>query len=123
MADFRHTQDKDNVVQLDSRRPPIPISFGERAEREREYREQLDLGDKASIAMLHDGLGADPAVSLDSEDLKLIGLDLTEARADLMMAAGVAGRATDKELYLWLKARVAELDEKLVELAGGGEAA
>lgn len=89
-----------------------------------EYRERVDQGDRDCVAMLFDGLGADPVRPMDADEANFVAGELH----DLLQGAISVARATrhrePTDLHIWAEAKVREIKSQLAQLAGlGGDAA
>lgn len=95
------------------------------SELEMERREALDVGDRAAIAMLGDGLGGDPAPRLSIRETTYVGGGLETIRSEAMDLASVVEGKQPVELHKRLKALVAEAESLSVKLAewSSGDAA
>lgn len=118
---FAHGREPDNVFDLSSRRhqdDDRPVSISQKiAERELARREALDDGDRAAVAMLHDGLGPDPAPRLSIRETTYVGGGLETIRAEAMDLAAVVDGKQPGELHQRLMAMVAEVEDLSVKLA------
>jgi hypothetical protein len=90
-----------------------------------EYREQIDRGDRTSVAMLFDGLGPDPEPRLSIRETTYVGGGLETIRAEAMDLAGMVDGKQPAELHQRLMAIAAEVEDLSVKLAewSGGDAA
>lgn len=91
-----------------------------------EYREAIDCGDHAAVALLHDGLGADPIPvdppPLTPKEKNLIAGELQGMRVSAIAAAKMADRPSSRHLHHRILEVVDELDRMTIDLAGGNAA-